>query len=79
MPIAIAEAVCDLGADFGTAGPFEYSIGKVIEALRNHHGEDEGESAVHREIVRDLERLPKARASLSDAEPNADDQLDAHG
>jgi hypothetical protein len=80
-PVAIAEAVVDLGADFGTAGPFEHAMGKVMQALRNHppRADDEGEAAVNREILRELERLPRARVSKSDAEtqqPREDDPLD---
>jgi hypothetical protein len=77
MPVGIAEAVVDLGVAWGSSGPFEHSIGKILQALRNHEARGEEEDAVHREIVRDLERLPRARASLSDAEARADDRLDA--
>jgi hypothetical protein len=79
MPLAIAEAAVDLGADFGTAGPFDEALGKVMEALRDTNsqkGDDEGAVAMQREILRELERLPRARASKSDAEPREDDPLD---
>ncbi len=75
-PLVIAEAACDLCADYGVVGPFEKSIAKIIQALRNHQTKDESETAFEREILRELDRMPKARASLSDAEPREDDPLD---
>ncbi|HEY1956660.1 MAG TPA: serine/threonine-protein kinase [Polyangiaceae bacterium] len=75
-PLGVAEAVRDLAADWGGAGPFEHSIGKIVQAIRNHDARDEGEEAVNRELLRELERLPRTRASKSDAEPRADDPLD---
>ena len=77
MPIAIAEAVADLAANWGATGPFEHSIGKIALAIRNHAARDEGEEALHREILRELERVPRSRASRPDVEVRADDPLDA--
>ncbi len=74
-PHIIAEAVIDVCTDLGTAGPFERSIAKIAQALRNHQSKDEGEAAAIRETVRDLDRIPRARASKSDAEAREDDPL----
>jgi hypothetical protein len=74
-PHIIAEAVIDVCADLGNAGPFERSISLVVKALRNHQTSDEGEAAAIRETVRDLERIPRTRASMSDAEEREDDPL----
>ncbi len=77
-PLAIAEAVCDSATDWGGAGPFEHSLGKIIQAIRNHDAQGEGEEAMHREVLRELERVPRARSSKNDFgdEPRADDPLD---
>jgi len=72
-PHIIAEAAIDVCTDLGNAGPFERSIGKIVQALRNHQSSDEGEAAAIRETVRDLERIPKTRASKSDAEVERED------
>lgn len=74
-PHIIAEAAIDVCTDLGNAGPFERSIGKIAQALRNHQSKDEGEAAAIRETVRDLDRIPRTRTSKSDAEEHADDPL----
>ncbi len=73
-PLAIAQAVTELGADFGTAGPFEQAIEAVARAIREHKAEDDGAAAAQRETLRDLDRIP--RASAPDAEPREDDPID---
>jgi hypothetical protein len=74
-PHIIAEAAIDVCTDLGNAGPFERSIGKIVQALRNHQSTDDGEAAAIRETVRDLERVPRTRTSKSDAEAREDDPL----
>jgi eukaryotic-like serine/threonine-protein kinase len=68
--------VADLAAEYGAAGPFEHAIGKVSQALRNQTAEDEGAATIQREILRELDRLPRSRTSHPDSEPRADDPLD---
>jgi len=77
-PLIIAQAITDLGADYGAAGPFDRAIQVVTKAVRDHKAEDDTEMTAQREVLRDLERIPRARASLSDDAnaPREDDPID---
>lgn len=78
MPLEIAEAVVDLAATYGMAGPFEGSIARVLRAVRDHPAKDDDEDYVLRELAHDLERVLVARpggdrTGAADAQP--DDRL----
>ncbi len=75
-PMEVAEAVAELGTEYGAAAAFERPITRLLAHLRTApaaQGGDDGQAVLLREVMTDIERIPRRRVSLSDAEPVAQD------
>jgi hypothetical protein len=77
-PADVAEAAAELGLEWGTGVAFESAVASLLARLAARDvpvdATDEGGTVLQRELVRDLERLPRKNAA---PEPN-DDGVRAH-
>ncbi len=70
-PTDVAEAAAELGLEWGTGAAFESAVAQLLARLAEAKPAegDDGTAVLQRELVRDLERLPRKNAT---PEPNDD-------
>ena len=77
-PADVAEAAVELGLEWGTGRAFEHAVAHLIERLGESAqqperslaaADEEGREVLARELLRDLERLPRRGAAVPEGDP----------